>query len=135
MTRTASLPPLSLALHQTPAGGTWTPMGLGGRALRRILVSLLRRGYRFVRLDETGPSGPAPGTALLTVDDGYASTMDVVAPLARELGVPWCVFVLVGAVGGWNDWDLPGVARRERHLTEGEIRDLAAHGALLRGGV
>jgi len=128
MTRARALPPLTLAVHQAAARDGWTPMSIGARALRRILESLLGHGYRFRTLASVGPGGPGPGGALLTVDDGYASTIDVVAPLTRELGIPWSVFVLVGAVGGWNDWDLRGVARRERHLTERGIRALADEG-------
>jgi peptidoglycan/xylan/chitin deacetylase (PgdA/CDA1 family) len=129
MNRSRALPPLTLALHQTPARGSWSPMSVGARPLRRILETLLERGYAFRTVASIGPDGPGPGDALLTVDDGYASTVDVVAPLARELGIPWTVFILVGAVGGWNDWDVRGVARRERHLTEKEVRDLAETGA------
>ena len=122
------LPPLVLALHQTPARAAWSPMALGANPLRRLLAGLLARGYRFLPLDRVGPEGPGPGEALLTVDDGYASTASVLAPLARELGIPWCVFILVGAVGSRNDWDLRGVSSPERHLNAEEIGALAAEG-------
>jgi peptidoglycan/xylan/chitin deacetylase (PgdA/CDA1 family) len=126
--RAAVGPPLVLALHQTPLRATWAPLALGAGPLRRILAGLLERGYRFLPLDRVGPEGPGPGTALLTVDDGYASTVEVLAPMARELGIPWCVFVLVGAVGSRNDWDLHGVSLPERHLRAAEIAALAAEG-------
>ena len=128
MRRRSPLPPLVLALHQTPERATWSPLALGAGPLRRLLRRLLDRGYRFLPIDAVGPAGPEPGTALLTVDDGYASTADVLAPLARELGIPWCVFVLVGAVGSRNDWDLHGVSLPERHLRAEEIAALAAEG-------
>ena len=131
MTRARALPPLTLAVHQATARDGWTPLSIGARALRRILELMLGRGYRFRSLASVGRDGPGPGGALLTVDDGYASTLEVVAPLARELDIPWSVFVLVGAVGGWNDWDLRGVARRERHLTEEGIRALAEEGVTI----
>jgi peptidoglycan/xylan/chitin deacetylase (PgdA/CDA1 family) len=123
-----ALPPLALVLHQTPARATWSPLALGAGPLRRLLEGLLSRGYRFLPVDQVGPEGPGPGEALLTVDDGYASTASVLAPLARELHLPWCVFILVGAVGSRNDWDLHGVSRRERHLSAEEIGALAAEG-------
>jgi peptidoglycan/xylan/chitin deacetylase (PgdA/CDA1 family) len=128
MRRRAALPPLVLALHQTPERASWSPLALGAGPLRGLLGRLLERGYRFLPLDAVGPEGPGPGTALLTVDDGYASTACVLAPLARELGLPWCVFVLVGAVGSRNDWDLHGVSLPERHLRAGEIAALTAEG-------
>ncbi len=125
---TRPLPPLALALHQTPARTKGAPLAVGARSLRAILGRLLDRGYRFLRVEEVEPGGLPLGYALLTVDDGYASNRDVLAPLARELGIPWGVFVLVGAPGGRNDWDLRGVSPRERHLREEEIRGLAGEG-------
>ncbi len=128
MTARGALPPLVLTLHQTPRRATWSPLAVGAGPLRSLLHDLLRRGYRFLPLDDIGSEGPPPGTALLTVDDGYASTVEVLAPLARELGIPWSVFLLVGAVGTRNDWDLHGVSLPERHLREEEIVALAGEG-------
>ncbi|HEU4724259.1 MAG TPA: polysaccharide deacetylase family protein [Candidatus Eisenbacteria bacterium] len=128
MSARASLPPLVLALHQTPRRATWAPLAVSAAPLRALLVDLLSRGYRFLPLDDVGPAGPPPGAALLTVDDGYSSTATVLAPLARELGIPWSVFLLVGAVGTRNDWDLHGVSLPEPHLREEEIRALAEEG-------
>jgi peptidoglycan/xylan/chitin deacetylase (PgdA/CDA1 family) len=124
----AALAPLVLALHQTPLHATWSPLSVGAGPLRALLQDLLDRGYRFLPLDAVGPAGPPPGAALLTVDDGYGSTVEVLAPLARELGIPWSVFLLVGAVGTRNDWDLHGVSLPERHLREEEIASLAKGG-------
>lgn len=128
MSARGHFPPLVLALHQTPRRATWSPLAVGAEPLRALLLDLAERGYRFLPLDEIGPDGPPPGTALLTVDDGYASTIEVLAPLARELGIPWSVFLLVGAVGSRNDWDLHGVSLPERHLREEEIVALAGEG-------
>lgn len=128
MSARAALPPLVLALHHTPRHATWSPLGIGAGPLRSLLRKLLERGYRFLPLDAVGPEGPPPGAALLTVDDGYVSTWSTLAPLARELGIPWSVFLLVGAVGTRNDWDLHGVSLPERHLREGEIAALAGEG-------
>jgi peptidoglycan/xylan/chitin deacetylase (PgdA/CDA1 family) len=131
MTRRRPLAPLVLALHQTPARPAWAPMAVDRETLRRVLGTLLERGYRFLPLRSVGPEGPAEGEALLTVDDGYGSTHDVLAPLALELGIPWSVFVVVGAVGGRNDWDVHGVAVPERHLRREEIRALAESGVAI----
>ncbi|HSQ59742.1 MAG TPA: polysaccharide deacetylase family protein, partial [Acidobacteriota bacterium] len=131
MSRRRPLPPLVLALHQTPARLSWAPMAVAREGLRRVLETLLDRGYRFRPLGAVGPGGPGEGEALVTVDDGYASTFHVFAPLALELGIPWSVFVLVGAVGGRNDWDVHGVAVPERHVDREEIRALAASGVAI----
>lgn len=131
MIRRTPLAPLVLALHQTPARPSWAPMAVDRAGLRRVLGALLDVGYRFLPLDSVGPAGPGEGEALLTVDDGYGSTHDVLAPLALELGIPWSVFVLVGAVGGRNEWDVHGVAVPERHLRREEIRSLAEAGVAI----
>ena len=128
MSARAALPPLVLALHQTPLRATWSPLAIGAGPLRSLLSNLLDRGYTFLTLDQIGPDGPPPGGVLLTVDDGYVSTSEVLAPLARELGIPWSVFLLVAAVGARNDWDLHGVSLPERHLREEEIAALAREG-------
>lgn len=117
-----------LALHQTPARFTPLPLGTSTPALRRILGSLLDRGYRFVGLEEVGPAGPPPGAIALTADDGYSSQFECLGPLLRELGLPWSVFVLAGRLGMDNGWDVPWISRRERHLTADEVKRLAGDG-------
>ncbi len=120
--------PVVLALHQTPSRRAFAPMAVGIPALRRIFDLMLRRGYRFVGLDAVGPRGLPERTAAVTVDDGYASNVHHLRPLLRELGIPWTVFISVRTLGGTNRWDLNWVGQRERHLTEDEIRALAAEG-------
>jgi len=78
-----------------------------------------------------GPLGPPRGSIAITADDGYASHAAHFHPLLRELGVPWTVFVLAGAVGRSNHWDLGGVGIGERHLTTEEIRRLAGEGVTI----
>jgi len=120
-----------IVLHQTPPRFTAAPMGMSIPALRRILVALLDRGYRFVGLQDLTSGGARPGTVALTADDGYASQQTHLRPLLRELGVPWSVFVLAGMLGKTNDWDHPWVSPRERHLAPGEVRQLAEEGVTI----
>ena len=120
-----------LALHHVTPGPAWAPLAVSASALRRRLLSLIRAGYRFVPLSEVGPQGPPPGAIALTADDGYASQVTYLRPVLRELGIPWCVFVLVGRMGHANEWDLPGVSPRDRHLTPSEVESLAAEGVAI----
>jgi peptidoglycan/xylan/chitin deacetylase (PgdA/CDA1 family) len=103
-------------------------MAVGAPALERILLGLLRRGCRFVGLDEVGPCGPPPGAVSITVDDGYASNLHHLTPLLLELGIPWSVFVSVESLGAANVWDVRWVGYPERHLTADEVRSLAMEG-------
>ncbi|HEX7077367.1 MAG TPA: polysaccharide deacetylase family protein [Candidatus Eisenbacteria bacterium] len=120
--------PFTLALHHTPGRRALAPMAVGVPGVRRILLEARRVGYRFAGLDEVGPDGAPARTVTLTVDDGYASNLLHLAPLLRELGIPWAVFVSVRTLGATNRWDLGWVGQRERHLSAEEVRALAAEG-------
>lgn len=118
----------ALALHQTPGGRPIAPMAVGVGAIRRILAETARLGYRPVPLSAVGPRGFPPASVTVTVDDGYASNRRELAPLLRELGIPWAVFVGVRTLGATNVWDLGWVGHRERHLSAAEVRALAVEG-------
>ena len=120
-----------IVLHQTPPRFSAAPMSLSIPALRRILDVLLARGFRFVSLANVDAAGAHPGTIALTADDGYASQWAHLRPFLRELGVPWCVFVLAGMLGKKNDWDHSWISPRESHLTADEVRQLAGEGVTI----
>ncbi len=72
------------------------------------LDTVLRVGLRPLTLDaylagqRTG-SWPAK-SVLITIDDGYVSTLDVAVPALAERGVPATLFALPGRLGGRSDW-------------------------------
>lgn len=74
--------------------------------------------------------GPAPGRRrrglLVTIDDGYESTLDVAAPLLADAGVPAVLFLPPGRLGATSSWmdEMPG----ERLLAADRVRELAAYG-------
>jgi peptidoglycan/xylan/chitin deacetylase (PgdA/CDA1 family) len=97
-------PPVALAYH-----------GVGSASDRvdphRLVVSpshleahlrfLLRRGYRFLTASEIDPARrPAPRTALLTFDDGFAGWVTHVLPLLRRLGLRATFYPCPGWWGG-----------------------------------
>ena len=79
-----------------------------GDVFEAQLRSLLQRGY--TPLDETGflaglSRGRWPaGSFLVTIDDGYVSTLDVAAPILAKLGVPAVMYALPGLLGGTSQW-------------------------------
>jgi peptidoglycan/xylan/chitin deacetylase (PgdA/CDA1 family) len=79
-----------------------------GQALEQQLRSLLRRRYR--PLDEAAflaglERGNWPARSfLVTIDDGYVSTLDVAAPVLARLGIPAVLFALPGMAGGTSTW-------------------------------
>lgn len=68
------------------------------------------------------------GAIALTFDDGYESVYTEALPemLCRQL--TGTVFVVVGAVGGVNNWDVRLSLRPFRHLSWSQIEDLARRG-------
>lgn len=77
-------------------------------AFEQQLRSLLRRRYR--PLDEPAflaglEDGRWPARSfLVTIDDGYVSTLDVAAPVLARLGVPAVLFALPGMLGATSTW-------------------------------
>lgn len=64
---------------------------------RQRLELLRARGYRVISLDEAVShlrQGRVPAEAVvITIDDGYAATTTIAAPLLREFGFPATVYV------------------------------------------
>lgn len=125
------LPSLILTLHHTPARWSLSATATGVPGLRRLFQDLLLEGYRFASLEAHSPAGLPQGAISVTVDDGYESNARHLAPLLRELRIPWTVFVLEGSLGRQNGWDLRLAGPRERHLTEDDIRALAGEGVTI----
>lgn len=90
---------------------------------------LLRRGYRFVTseqlADESGGSRPAPGTAVLTFDDGWLDGDTTVRPMLARLGVAATFYVCPDWLGGHHP-DVKGPAGALMHARE--VEALAAAG-------
>jgi peptidoglycan/xylan/chitin deacetylase (PgdA/CDA1 family) len=87
---------------------------------------LHRRGLRGVSMRELLSAGCRAGLVGLTFDDGYADFVTQVMPALARYGWNATVFVVAGALGGSNDWDRPGPAKRL--MTADEVRAAAAAG-------
>ena len=79
----------------------------------RQLSWLVRRHRTVIGLDDLVACRlenrlPPPDAVVLTIDDGYADTHEVAAPLLRRFGFPATVFLTSCRLGGVNDWDGPG---------------------------
>jgi peptidoglycan/xylan/chitin deacetylase (PgdA/CDA1 family) len=99
-------------------------------ALEQQLRSLLRRGYR--PLDEPAflaglDTGRWPRRSfLVTIDDGYVSTLEVAAPVLGRLDVPAVLFALPGMLGATSSW-MPEMPH-EPLLDREALRQLAGQG-------
>ena len=124
--------PRVLAYHKVTGfefGGTWiTPGGFISQ-----VDFLLREGYRFIdeeRFLETldGERTGSDRELLLTFDDGYGELLDSAIPALEERNIPALIFLISSYVGKENRWELGLPGRRSRHLSWGEIMDLAGRG-------
>jgi peptidoglycan/xylan/chitin deacetylase (PgdA/CDA1 family) len=96
---------------------------------RSQLLTLRRRGYRFVPLLELaqqmgGGGTPARGLCALTFDDGTVDNLEVLAPLLAELDAPATVFACPGLLGR-SHFSMPPAAG-VRLMNAQELRELAA---------
>ncbi|MGB3482207.1 MAG: polysaccharide deacetylase family protein [Mycobacterium sp.] len=93
---------------------------------RRHLESALEAGYVFVPATEIA-DGHAPSNALaITFDDGIRSAATTAAPILRELGIPWTLFVV-------SDW-VDGAAREwagDIMMGWKEVEHLASQGVVI----
>ena len=94
---TDSLPVLTFHAFESSRSPIAYPPALFGRAL----AALRGAGWRTARLCEAAgwiADGVAPPekTLVLTIDDGYRSTLDAALPALRELGMTATVFVVAG---------------------------------------
>ena len=99
-------------------------------AFARQLDALAARGSHFLDLDgylEGLRTGRWPArSVLVTIDDGYVSTLTQAAPLLAARGVPAVLFALAGRLGGRSVW-MPGM-EDEPLLDRDGLRALEAHG-------
>lgn len=99
-------------------------------AFRTQLCTLLDAGFRPLDLDGY-LSGLACGrwpwrSFLLTIDDGYTSSLSAAAPLLGRFGVPALLFIPPARLGGTSGW-MPEMPN-ERMLAPDEIKELPAFG-------
>lgn len=99
-------------------------------ALRDQLARLRRAGRHAIGPEEflaglRRRSWPR-GSFLVTIDDGYVSTLELAAPVLAAAGVPAVLFVPPAKVGGTSDW-MPLMAD-EPLLDAASLRELPAYG-------
>lgn len=95
------------------------------RRFDRQLRWLHRRGLRGVGMAEL-LTAREPGTVGLTFDDGYTDFLTNVLPTLARYGFTATVFVIAGALGGYNAWDAPGP--RKALMTAADVRLVADAG-------
>jgi len=72
-------------------------------------------------------------SVLITIDDGYESTVTEAAPLLARFGIPAVLFALAGRMAGRSDWmndmpDEPLLSERQLQALPGQGIDVQVHG-------
>lgn len=97
-------------------------------ALREQVQTIAARGPVDLDgfLSALDARAPRDRRLLVTIDDGYESTLDIAAPVLASAGVPALLFVPPALLGGVSSWmpEMPG----ERLLAPDRLRDLAGYG-------
>jgi peptidoglycan/xylan/chitin deacetylase (PgdA/CDA1 family) len=96
---------------------------------RRQMRWLRRRGWRAVSMTDllrARRDGRDGGLVGLTFDDGYTDFVGHVLPVLADHGFTATVFVIAGALGGYNAWDQPGP--RKTLMTGDDVRRAADAG-------
>jgi peptidoglycan/xylan/chitin deacetylase (PgdA/CDA1 family) len=95
------------------------------RRFRRHLETALSAGYRFVPAELVAAEPGDDPRLAITFDDGLASVATNAAPMLREMGIPWTLFVVTDWADG-NHAFAPGTM-----LGWAEVESLAAQGATI----
>lgn len=89
-----------------------------------ILEECRNRGLHFGRISE---ATLRDDTIAITFDDGYEDIIQLL-PLLRQQRIPLTVFVPTAFIGKTNSWDNLLLKNKRRHLSEDQIKQLAAEG-------
>jgi peptidoglycan/xylan/chitin deacetylase (PgdA/CDA1 family) len=104
----------------------WGVNDVSPARFRRHLEIALAGGYKFVHPDQIARTGGRPDELAVSFDDGLASVLENAAPILRELGIPWSMFIV-------SDWAEAGHPSYDRDLLMDwrQVERLAAYGATI----
>jgi len=99
---------------------------------RNQMERWLDAGVRFLTPSEyfsrEGKQEENEQLMMLTLDDGYADTIENALPILIDLRIPALFFIPVGWLGKNNDWDPARFGRKSRHVNADEVGALLASG-------
>lgn len=121
--RKRNLSPRVLCYHSVGTR-SWGVNDVHPRRFRRQLESALESGRRFVPAQAIAAGNGQPGDIAITFDDGLRSVAANAAPVLKDLGIPWTMFVVTDWADGRHEFD-------DVLMTWGELEKLAEDGATL----
>jgi len=112
-----------LAYHMVEPGFDLAVTRVTPAQFERQIKLALTHGFDFCTLSEYLHDSSAKRLAI-TFDDGYASAYRYAFPILQRYGLPATVFVIVGYVGQYDDWDVNFGSIRFPHLKWHELEKL-----------
>ena len=97
---------------------------VSGKTLNHVIDGCRNRGLRIGTIEE---AILREDTVAITFDDGYDDIFQML-PLLDERGITITVFVPTAFIGKTNSWDNFLLKNKRRHLSEEQIKQLAAAG-------
>lgn len=116
-----------LALHSVgqPSAGV---NDVSAAQLIRYIELALEWGYRFVPASEIASAGGASKDLAITFDDAWASVLYNAAPILRDFGIPWTIFVVTDWAFHGSDWHRQQfLSWRELSLVERYGGEIGSH--------
>jgi len=125
--------PILMYHHLEPDGAPITPYAIPAGVFATHLEVLRSAGFvtlSFHQLFEVleGKRKRPAKAAVLTFDDGYESFRTLALPALVAQGMTATVFVVAGAIGGVNHWDLPQGYPRRALMDEVALKEIVAAG-------
>jgi peptidoglycan/xylan/chitin deacetylase (PgdA/CDA1 family) len=116
-----------------PAGAAIKAQYVSAALFRAHMAFLHRQGYHTVALADVlrylrGETLGVKRPVVITFDDGYECVYHNALPVLRRLGFGATIFVVVGSVGGVNDWEAQRTLALEPMLTPQHIVEMAGAG-------
>ena len=109
-----------------PKGAKLKSMYVKPEKLETQIKVLKKLGYNFVRTDQLEEN---PKKAiLLTFDDGYKDFYESAFPILKKYSISAIVFIPVGYVGTFNQWDYEKLNVKKPLMNWEEIREIHKHG-------
>ena len=115
---------------ERPSGVKWRSLYVSSALFARQMAELTAAGYKSADLSASLPDSDNPHRqVVITFDDGYVNVLENAAPVLASHGFRAIQFIVSGAIGSVNHWDVRDAGEvPEKLMSKAEIREWLAQG-------